>query len=152
MTDKEKTIKFMNTNWIYFGVFISEHSKKLNMDALYKAGVTIPDEWKMYNHHMTIAFNNKTGKAQELFNYYEDDFGKTVGLTINGIGVSDDAIAVRVEFEHPIANDVAHITIATPPDGKPVNSNNITEWIDIQRYTVSGTLTYFGKRMPNSHK
>jgi hypothetical protein len=66
--------------------------------------------------------------------------------------VSDDAIAVRVEYEHPSANEITHITIATPPDGKPVNSNNITEWIDIPRYTVVGTMTYFGKRMTNSHK
>ena len=141
-----------NINWIYFGVFISEQSKKLNMNALHRAGVTIPEGWKMYNHHMTIAFNNRTEKAQSLFNHYQEDFGKTVGLTINGIGVSDDAIAVRVEFEHPSANEITHITIATPPDGKPVNSNNITEWIDIPRYTVVGTMTYFGKRMSNSHK
>ena len=141
-----------NINWIYFGVFISEQSKKLNMDALHRAGVTIPEGWKMYNHHMTIAFNNRTEKAQNLFNHYQEDFGKTVGLTINGIGVSDDAIAVRVEYEHPSANEITHITIATPPDGKPVNSNNITEWIDIPRYTVVGTMTYFGKRMSNSHK
>ena len=32
-----------NINWIFFGVFISEKSKKLNMDALHRAGVTIPE-------------------------------------------------------------------------------------------------------------
>ena len=43
-----------NINWIFFGVFISEKSKKLNIDALHRAGVTIPEGWKIYNHQAII--------------------------------------------------------------------------------------------------
>ena len=45
----------------------------------------------------------------------------------------------------PIANKIPHITIATPPNGKPVNSNKITKWFDIEPYTVNGKLGHFAK-------
>ena len=62
-------------NWIYFGVFIDENAKCLNEIAIEKQGMDIPYNWKMFNHHMTIAFNNKTEDAQ------------TITITVDGIGV-----------------------------------------------------------------
>ena len=132
-------------NWIYFGVFIDENAKYLNEIAIEKQGMDIPFDWKMFNHHMTIAFNNKTEDAQNLYNVYKHTFGKTITITVDGIGVSDDAIAVRIKFNGPIANKIPHITIATPQTGKPVNSNYITKWYDIEPYDITGTLNEFTK-------
>ena len=128
-------------NWIYFGVFIDDMSKKKNLQAIKENNVVIPEEWKMFNHHLTIAFNNKTEDAQNLYNVYKHTFGNVISITVDGIGVSDDAIAMRVNFNNPIANKIPHITIATPPNGKPVNSNKITEWFDIEPYEIKGTIT-----------
>ena len=96
---------------------------------------------------MTIAFNNCTHTANSLYGIYKDKLGERIVLTIDGIGISDDAIAVRVNYGNvlPIANKIPHITIATPPNGKPVNSNKITKWIDIEPYTVYGKLGHFAK-------
>lgn len=132
-------------NWIYFGVFIDENAKRLNEIAIEKQGMDIPYNWKMFNHHMTIAFNNKTEDAQNLYDVYKHTFGKTITITVDGIGVSDDAIAVRIRFNDPIANKIPHITIATPQTGKPVNSNYITKWYDIEPYDITGTLNEFTK-------
>lgn len=132
-------------NWIYFGVFIDENAKHLNEIAIEKQGMDIPFNWKMFNHHMTIAFNNKTEDAQNLYDVYKHTFGKTITITVDGIGVSDDAIAVRIKFNGPIANKIPHITIATPQTGKPVNSNYITKWYDIEPYDITGTLNEFTK-------
>lgn len=132
-------------NWIYFGVFIDENAKHLNEIAIEKQGMDIPFNWKMFNHHMTIAFNNKTEDAQNLYDVYKHTFGKTITITVDGIGVSDDAIAVRIKFNGPIANKTPHITIATPQTGKPVNSNYITKWYDIEPYDITGTLNEFTK-------
>lgn len=101
----------------------------------------------MFNHHMTIAFNNGSKKNQILYDAYKPFFGASKKLIIDGIGVSDDAIAVRVNYGNvlPIANKIPHITIATPPNGKPVNSNKITKWIDIEPYTIHGKLAHFAK-------
>ena len=94
---------------------------------------------------MTIAFNNKTEDAQNLYDVYKHTFGKIITITVDGIGVSDDAIAVRIRFNDPIANKIPHITIATPQTGKPVNSNYITKWYDIEPYDITGTLNEFTK-------
>lgn len=133
--------------WIYFGVFLNEVSKIRNLKTLQDNGITIPDDWKMFNHHMTIAFNDGSERSQELYDAYSSFFGTTKKLTIDGIGISDDAIAVRVNYGNvlPIANKIPHITIATPPNGKPVNSNKITKWIDIEPYTVHGKLGHFAR-------
>jgi 2'-5' RNA ligase len=132
-------------NWIYFGIFIDENAKRLNEIAIDKQCIDIPYNWKIFNHHMTIAFNNKTEDAQNLYDVYKHTFGKTITITVDGIGVSDDAIAVRVQFNGPIANKIPHITIATPQTGKAVNSNYITKWFDIEPYDITGTLNEFTK-------
>lgn len=134
-----------NIKWIYFGVFINEVSKLENLKALQENNIEIPEDWKMFNHHMTIAFNNCTETANKLYGVYSNSLGKHTALIIDGIGVSDDAIAVRVRYDGPIANKTPHITIATPKNGKPVNSNFITNWIDIKPYTISGTFEQFAK-------
>ena len=138
-------------NWIYFGVFISDDAKHLNEIAIEKQGMDIPSNWKTFNHHMTIAFNNGSEEAKSLYKYYqiylEDPAMKNpiTSLVIDGIGVSDEAIAVRVRWNLPIANKIPHITIATPPNGKPVNSNKITKWYDIEPYQITGTIQAFTK-------
>ena len=131
--------------WIYFGVFINEASKFENIKALQENNIEIPEDWKMFNHHMTIAFNNCTHTANSLYSIYKDKLGERITLTIDGIGMSDDAIAVRVKYDGPIANKIPQITIATPKNGKPVNSNYITQWIDIKPYNISGTFEQFAK-------
>lgn len=133
----------MDKKWIYFGVFIPPFAKFENLRALSDNGVKIPEGWKLVNHHMTIAFNDGSERAQKLYDFYKKVFGKQTNITIDGIGVSDDAIAVRVRFGNPIANKIPHITIAIPQNGKPVNSNKITNWVDIEPYEISGVVTHF---------
>lgn len=131
--------------WIYFGVFLDRESKDRNLQVLDKLGIELPSDWKMFNHHMTIAFNNGSESSERLYDYYSDSFGELVNLTVDGIGVSEEAIAVRVRYNNPIANKIPHITIATPIDGKPVNSNKITKWFDIIPYTIQGKIDQFAK-------
>jgi hypothetical protein len=132
-------------NWIYFGVFLDKNSKIKILDVIKQHKVNIPTDWKLFCHHMTIAFNNGSDLSKQLLKHYERHLNKSMTLVINGIGISDDAIAVRVKYDGPIANKIPHITIATPKNGKPVNSNYITQWIDIKPYNISGTFEQFAK-------
>ena len=118
-----------SNNWIYFGIFLNDDSKK----NLYRATKEfIPDNnWKIFCHHMTIAFNNRSQEAQELFHQYQPMFNKQESLVATHIGISEDAIAVKVNFNGPTANKIPHITIATPQNGKPVNSNYIQHWMPL---------------------
>jgi predicted kinase len=93
----------------------------------------IPDDRKKFGHHMTIAF----GKGVEN----EEDLGKEVGLAVTEIGVSDMAIAVKVDG-YPSKNAIPHVTLAVNPDGgKPVMSNQITDWYPIGNLKIRGTVT-----------
>ena len=133
----------MSKTWIYFGIFIDDASKVKNINALLNHNIKIHDDWKYFNHHMTIAFNNGSEECKKLYEYYKKYFGKVTNITIDGIGISDDAIAVRVRFGNPIANKIPHITMATPKNGKPVNSIKITNWFDIEPYEIRGTINAF---------
>lgn len=133
----------MNKTWIYFGIFIDDASKVKNINALLNHNIKIHYDWKHFNHHMTIAFNNGSEECKKLYEYYKKYFGKVTNITIDGIGISDDAIAVRVRFSNPIANKIPHITMATPKNGKPVNSNKITNWLDIEPYEIRGIINAF---------
>jgi hypothetical protein len=82
---------------------------------------------------MTIAF----GQGVEN----EEDLGKEVGLVVTEIGVSDMAIAVKVEG-YPSKNAIPHVTLAINPDGgKPVMSNQITDWTPVGPLKIRGTVT-----------
>jgi hypothetical protein len=96
----------------------------------------IPEGWKLYAHHMTINFGK--GLSPEL----KDDLGKSKSIKAIEIGVSDMAIAVRVEGYHS-DNDIPHVTIAVNPNGgKPVMSNNITNWKKLENYiNLSGVVS-----------
>lgn len=132
-------------NWIYFGVFLDKDSKIKILDVIKQYKVNIPTNWKLFCHHMTIAFNNGSDLSKQLLKHYERHLNQSMTLVINGIGISDDAIAVRVDFKHPIANKIPHITIAVPNGGKPVNSNYITKWFDIKPFKITGELNIFKK-------
>ena len=124
--------------WIYFGAFLDDESvqklKLLSNDYVKNKS------WKLFCHHMTIAFNNHTLQATELYDYYKLHFGKKVKLVATQIGISDDAIAVKIEYKGKIANKIPHITLATPANGKPVNSNYITDWYDLEQPIILDSI------------
>ena len=109
---------------LYSAVVLDEDSRD-KLLALMRLCIDVPEDWKRLGHHMTIVF--KEGLPEELRN----DLNKDVTLTVKSIGVSDDAIAVGVEG-YPSTKDNPHITLAIPPNGKPVNSNYIEDWRDVE--------------------
>ena len=132
-----------NKNWIYIGVFLDEETKK-QLKTLTKK--VLDDNWKLYCHHMTIAFNDGSNKALSLYNIYKEYFGTKTEITATHIGVSKDAIAVKVDFKGQTMNKTPHVTLATPIDGKPVNSNYITEWQPlIKPIKLTGIFSSFNK-------
>ena len=97
----------------------------------------IPEGWIRYGHHMTINMGPLKDK---------NELGLEVMLAVEKVGLSDMAMAVKVNGFHS-NNDISHITIAINPNGgKPVMSNNITEWQDIRMFVLSGIVTEIKKR------
>lgn len=126
--------------WLYVGVIINEDAQKTNILTLSRFGFKIKDDWKMYNHHMTIAFNDQTEEAQSMFNAYKGMFRQHFILTVDGIDVSDDAIVVRVAFEYQTMNKNTYIAIAKRQKEKAINIEDITKWYSIPSYTITGQL------------
>lgn len=133
----------MNNNWIYFGVFLDSKSKNKLLELTNKVA---DQSWKRYCHHMTIAFNNGSELSKHLYNIYKDYFGTEVKITATHIGISDEAIAVKVFFKGNTANKIAHVTLATPQGGKPVKSNYIENWSRLKTpIDLTGTIEEFIK-------
>jgi hypothetical protein len=86
---------------------------------------------------MTINF----GKG--LPERFKSDLGKQKTIKAIEIGISEMAIAVKVSGYYS-DNKIPHITIAINPNGgKPVMSNNITDWksLDGSPIELHGTVT-----------
>ena len=136
--DAEKPVDYSKAQ--YIGVFLDDASKQKLLATLTDF---IPIDWKVYAHHMTILFGKNKNPAIE--EYIKTNIGKTVSLEAVSVGVSADAIAVKISSGVPSDNKTPHITIATPQRGKPVNSNYITDWKEIAPVEISGKIdAYFG--------
>ena len=99
---------------------------------LEKVGDKIPKGWNVFAHHMTITLGEMKDKTE---------LGKIHSLHVTHVGISDMALAVKVEGFHS-KNAVPHITIAVNPEGgKPKMSNEITKWQDIKNFSLMGVVT-----------
>ena len=130
----------MLSNWIYFGVFLdADESERVYNIINSLPGIDIPDDWRKYTSHMTIIYNNKSEIAQAWAKATAPRVGEDVLLKATHVGMSDKAIAIRVNGEMS-ANAIPHITIACSPIGKPVDSNKITNWREIDPFSISGKI------------
>lgn len=125
---------YPDSDILYSAVVLDEKSKGLLLSTFV---ASIPEGWKTFAHHMTIVF----GKSAPN----KDDLGKTVELTVTKLGVSDMAVAVGV-VGYPSKNEIPHITLAINPNGgKPVMSNQITDWKEVDEFKISGVVTNIKK-------
>lgn len=134
-------------NFEYYGLFLTEESKaKLKawlINSNYRPEILKSE--KEYLDHCTMLHKSQRGEDTYLI---EEDLKfmlsvqvKNMRLEIDGIGVSDKALAFRCNLSEELcANKVPHITICTFNGGKPVDSNNITEWKDIKPIIVEVKL------------
>lgn len=119
---------------LYSAVVLDEKSHNL---LLKRFKSEIPKDWKTIAHHMTIAFGKGVDNPEDL--------GQQATLKVTELGISDMAIAARVEG-YPSTNNVPHITLAINPNGgKAFMSNNITDWIPVQHLKIDGIVTNITK-------
>jgi predicted kinase len=116
---------------LYSAVVLDDKSQK---ELLSRFKDSIPEGWKPFAHHMTIVFGKGLDDKSEV--------GKPVILMVKELGKSDKAMAVKVEG-YPSANEIPHITLAvnTSEGGKPFMSNQITDWVPVENFTVTGIVT-----------
>jgi hypothetical protein len=92
--------------------------------------------WKWYGHHMTI----KMGGLPEDMNSL---VGQPYSLIVTHLGRSETAIALRVQDGGLSFNKIPHVTLLVNVNagGKPVDSNNITNWEKIDnQFKIEGII------------
>lgn len=117
------------SNISYSAVILDAASKNKLLEMF---GNKIPKGWTIFAHHMTITMGELKDKA---------DIGKEVTLTVTHVGLSDMAMAVRVEG-YKSKNETPHVTLAVNPNGGlPKMSNDITKWQDVKHFVVKGIVS-----------
>lgn len=125
---------YKETNVLYSAVVLDGGSRA---SLLSRVENEIPKGWDVIAHHMTIAFGKPVPN--------QEDLDKDVTLSVTELGLSDMAMAIKVEG-YPSKNDIPHITIAINPNGgKAVMSNDIAKWRKIKPFNVSGKVTEIKK-------
>ena len=109
------------SNLLYSVVVLDDESKEKLINSF-----TFPLDWQPVAHHMTIGFK------EPVPDHLRNDIGKTVQLTVKEVGISRDAMAVKVLGYHS-TNNIPHITLAIPKGGKPFKSNFITNWKPLEK-------------------
>jgi len=127
---------FKNHKVLYSAAVLTDKSHAELLQRFY-----IPKDWKTYAHHMTIIF----GKSLESVGM-ENLKDTNVTLLVTHIGKTDKVMSVRVEGCYT-TNDIPHITLAVNINdgGKPVMSNDIKEWEEIEHFEIDATITEIKK-------
>ena len=136
----------MDKNILYIGIELDNDSKEILRAKFGDRG----EDWKTYCHHMTCVFNN--GKDTELTKYeerwFEENKDRLIFLVVSHYGESNKVAAVRVMSNAPCRNKFRHITLGinTKNNGKPVDSNKITDWTLTEPIILTGYVKYWTKR------
>ena len=131
-------------NYQYYGLFLGTDTKNMLMDNLtdnidYNIALGVAD--RIFIDHCTLLHKSQLDSNGNLQSYLESSLGKSMSIKLVAVGISDKSMAFKVEgVDNICANEISHITIATFRGGNPVDSNNITEWKDIEPILIETKL------------
>ncbi len=131
-------------NYQYYGLFLGTDTKNMLMDNLtdnidYNIALGVAD--RIFIDHCTLLHKSQLEGNEELQSYLESNLGKSISIKLVAVGVSDKAMAFKVEgVDNICANEVPHITIATFRGGNPVDSNRIIYWKNIEPIIITVKL------------
>lgn len=146
-------LKYNKNTFIYLGLFLNESVRAILTDVAITHMPTIlfKNNCKMHLSHLTLLFKSdvNTEKGQNIIKMAESFNNSPVSLKIIEIGSSDKCMAFKIEktpwLEKYCMNATPHITICTYNDGKPVDSNRITDWKKIEPVYCTATMKMFNK-------
>jgi hypothetical protein len=121
------------SNVSYSAVVLDDKSRQRLIERFKSV---IPEDWNIIAHHMTINLG-------EIDPELEKYLGMPVRLNVEDFAMDDKVAAVGVSgFKSK--NAKPHITLAVNKNagGKPVMSNNLTNWVKLKRpLFVTGRVT-----------
>lgn len=126
----EELLKKLTKKVSYSGIILTENSRK---DLLQY--IKVPEGWDVLAHHMTIDLG-------PLRNEYRPLLGQSFDLLVTHVGYTDKVLAVKIDTQFSTKNDYPHITVAVNREagGRPMTSNEITNWISVYPFELEGVL------------
>lgn len=130
-------------NYQYFGLFLDNYNRNKLMQVILDnpilSNLVFQRGSTLYLDHCTLLHKNQND--EEIYNslIYFTGENKVYRIYADRIGISNKAIAFGISLNEcnlPCANAKPHITICTINGGKPVNSNDICEWIPIPELNI----------------
>lgn len=115
---------------MYLAIVLDEESKNKLINQFKDI---IPDNWKIFCHHMTI--NLKGYIPNEEYQLGQEEI-----ITATHLGMNEKVIAVKVLSNIKSVNVVKHVTIATAPESKPKDSKEIQTWHTIKPIILKGKI------------
>lgn len=124
---------------LYTAIVLDEESQN-RLRKLYREYYKQPG-WKEICHHMTLKFGDS---KSQIDSFIESNLNKSFTLKSNTIGISEKAIALKIDTDIKTLNSYPHITVAVNSlGGKPVDSNNIKRFIKLPiNISLTGTLQH----------
>lgn len=133
-------------NYEYYGLFLTEESKAMLKEWLISNGYSseLLRADKEYLDHCTLLHANQNNpllerKLENAVQVLTDAPNIMNTFLVDGIGVSDKAMAFRCRIDK-CANSIPHITVCTLNGGRPIDSNDILVWQDIEPIRVVAKL------------
>lgn len=94
----------------------------------------IPDDFLIKGHHMTIDLKPVDKSMGRDFHEQRHE------MRVIRFGRLDGIMAVEVQTAVPSKNERKHITLCHATTVKPMMSNQIVEWVDVEPFTLYGTV------------
>jgi hypothetical protein len=121
----------------YTAIVLTDESHRLLLNKFKEA---IPSSWEMIAHHVTLHMGSPD--REEVIMILQDN---SYEFDVIGVAKDDKVIAARVALPASMksSNKIPHVTIAVnrKAGGKPVMSNNLSNWIMLPNpFKISGTL------------
>lgn len=139
----------ISKDYIYVGLFLTDYYKNRALAEICqipKYGNYIADlnkNSKIYLDHCTLLHRSQEKTHKEVLERLKCldlirplDGYVTLSMMATHIGVLENKVMtlkVSVAIKNICANETPHITICTFGDGKPVDSNKITEWTKLDK-------------------
>ena len=117
---------------MYYAVKFDEDTRRRILERA-ELLCPVPDDWKIYCDHVTMCHSSNK-QWNQWGKFLQNHLGRRFVFRIIGYGKSDSAFALAVDLH--TTNKVAHITVACAPDAKPVQSNDIEDWIYPKEYDL----------------
>lgn len=120
---------------MYTGIILSRESQNRLIDLLsvFVEGLPDHENWSLECDHCTLAFGTPSGSLHQL---------PEREITVDAFAFNDFVAAFRVRGADDSQNAVPHVTalVNRAKGGKPVMSNQLTDWRAIKPVMLRGKV------------